>query len=122
MYWPPACQDAIDLNEMYPYRPDEAKRLLKELGYDEKNPLRFTILIANQDTTMSDVAALIKNQMAKIGVEAKITLVDAVTRGRSACWSSTISRWSCQQLGDAARYQPALGELFQGSAVGLHGH
>jgi ABC-type transport system substrate-binding protein len=75
----PGVQDAIDLNEMYPYRPDEAKRLLKELGYDEKNPLRFTILISNQDMTMSDVAALLKNQMAKIGVEAKITLVDAVT-------------------------------------------
>jgi peptide/nickel transport system substrate-binding protein len=75
----PGVQDAIDLNEMYPYRPDEAKRLLKELGYDEKNPLRFTILISNQDMTMSDVVALIKNQLAKIGVEAKITLVDAVT-------------------------------------------
>ena len=67
------------MNEMYLYRPDEAKRLLKELGYDEKNPLRFTILISNQDMTMSDVVALIKNQMAKIGVEAKIQLVDAVT-------------------------------------------
>jgi peptide/nickel transport system substrate-binding protein len=75
----PGVQDAIDLNEMYPYRPDEAKRLLKDLGYDEKNPLRFTILISNQDLTMSDVVALIKNQLAKIGVEAKIQLVDAVT-------------------------------------------
>src|SRR6266852_4686207 len=65
---------------MYPYRPDEAKRLLKELGYDAQNPLRFTILISNQDMTMSDVATLIKNQLAKIGVEAKITLVDEVTR------------------------------------------
>jgi peptide/nickel transport system substrate-binding protein len=74
----PGVQDAIDLNEMYPYRPEEAKKLLKELGYDEKNPLRFSILISNQDVTMSDVAALLKNQMAKIGVEAKIILVDAV--------------------------------------------
>ena len=76
----PGVQDAIDLNEMYPYRPDEAKRLLKELGFDAKNPLKFTILIGNQDATMADVAALIKNQMAKIGVEAKINLVDAVTQ------------------------------------------
>src|SRR6266571_4166841 len=72
----PGVQDAIDLNEMYPYRPDEAKRLLKELGFDERNPLRFTILIGNQDATMADIAALIKNQMAKIGVGAKITLLD----------------------------------------------
>src|SRR5919108_995926 len=75
----PGVQDAINLNELYPYRPDEAKRLLKELGYDAKHPLRFTILIANQDITMSDIAALVKNQLAKIGVEAKIQLVDTVT-------------------------------------------
>jgi len=72
----PGVPDAIDLNEMYPYKPEEAKRLLTELGYDAKNPLRFTILISNQDATMADVAALLKNQMAKIGVEAKITLLD----------------------------------------------
>src|SRR5215813_6816192 len=77
---PPGVPDAIDLNEMYPYRPDEAKRLLKELGFDEKNPLKFTILIGNQDVSMSDVAALLKQQMATIGVEAKINLVDAVTQ------------------------------------------
>jgi peptide/nickel transport system substrate-binding protein len=77
---PPGVPDAIDLNEMYPYRPDEAKRLLKELGFDEKNPLKFSILIGNQDATMSDVAALIKSQMAKIGVEAKILLLDETAR------------------------------------------
>jgi ABC-type transport system substrate-binding protein len=73
---PPGVPDAIDLNEMYPYKPEESKRLLKELGYDAKNPLRFTILVNNGDATLADIAALIKNQMAKIGVEAKINLVD----------------------------------------------
>jgi len=74
---PPGVPDAIDLNELYPYKPDEAKRLLKELGYDAKNPLKFTILISNADPTMADIATLVKNQMAKIGVEAKILLVDS---------------------------------------------
>jgi len=73
---PPGVPDALDLNEMYPYKPEEAKRLLQELGYDTKHPLHFTILISNQDATMADIAALVKNQMAKIGVEAKITLLD----------------------------------------------
>lgn len=76
---PSGVPDAINLNEMYPYRPDEARRLLKELGYDEKNPLRFAILVGNQDATLADMAALVKNQMAKIGVEAKINLVDQTT-------------------------------------------
>src|SRR5262252_6374919 len=68
--------DATDLNEMNPYKPDEAKRLLNELGFDAKHPLQFTILISNLDATMADIAALIKSQMAKIGVEAKINLMD----------------------------------------------
>src|SRR6516164_2318040 len=62
---PPGVPDASDLNEMYPYRPDEAKRLLKELGFDNKNPLKFTILTNNSDATYADVAALLKEQMAK---------------------------------------------------------
>jgi len=76
---PPGVPDAINLNEMYPYNPGKAKQLLKELGYDERNPLRFTILVGNQDATLADLAALIKNQMVKIGVEAKINLVDQTT-------------------------------------------
>jgi peptide/nickel transport system substrate-binding protein len=74
---PPGVPDAINLNEMYPYKPDEAKRLLQELGFDSKHPLKFTILISNVDVTFADVAALIKEQMAKIGVEAKINVVDS---------------------------------------------
>ncbi len=73
---PPGVPDAINLNEMYPYNPDEAKRLLKELGFDNKNPLKFTILTNNQDATFADVAALLTEQMTKIGVEAKINLLD----------------------------------------------
>src|SRR5262245_36800628 len=76
---PPGVPDAINLNEMYPYDPAKAKQLLKELGYDEKNPLRLTILVGNQDATLADLATLVKNQMAKIGVEAKINLVDQTT-------------------------------------------
>src|SRR5262249_59521673 len=69
---PPGVPDAIDLNEMYPYKPDEGKRLLKDLGYDAKHQLNITILITYIIATIADIAALIKNQMAKIGGEAKI--------------------------------------------------
>jgi peptide/nickel transport system substrate-binding protein len=76
---PPGVPDAINLNEMYPYRPEKAKQLLKELGYDEQHPLRFAILVGNQDATLADIATLIKDQMAKIGVQARINLVDQTT-------------------------------------------
>jgi len=75
---PPGVPDAIDLNEMYPYRPDEAKRLLKELGFDETNPLKLTILVPNHDLTLADIAVLIGNQLEKIGVTSKVILLDAI--------------------------------------------
>ena len=73
---PSGVPDAIDLNEMYPYNPEKAKQILKEMGYDKNNPLSFTILLGNHDATLADIAALIKNQMAKIDVDAKINLMD----------------------------------------------
>lgn len=73
---PRGVPDAINLNEMYPYDPEKAKQILKEMGYDKNNPLTFTILLGNHDTTLADIAALIKNQMAKIDVDAKINLMD----------------------------------------------
>ena len=69
--------DAIDLNEMYPYDPAKAKQLLKDLGFTEQKPLPLTILVGNHDTTLADIAALIKNQLVKIGVDAKVNLMDA---------------------------------------------
>jgi ABC-type transport system substrate-binding protein len=63
---------------MYPYRPDEAKRLLKELGFDATNPLGLTILVPNHDPTLADIAALVANQLEKINVEPKIVLLDAM--------------------------------------------
>jgi peptide/nickel transport system substrate-binding protein len=67
---------AVNLNELYPYDPDKAKRLLKELGLDKNHPLTFTILVPNHDVTLADIATLIKNQLAKIDVQAQINLLD----------------------------------------------
>jgi ABC-type transport system substrate-binding protein len=67
---------AVNLNELYPYGPDKAKRLLKELGFDKNHPLTFTILVPNHDVTLADIATLIKNQLAKIDVQAQINLLD----------------------------------------------
>lgn len=70
--------DAIDLNDMYPYRPDEAKRLLKELGYDETNPVTLNILVPNHEPTLADIGALIAHQLEKIGVRPHVTVLDAI--------------------------------------------
>lgn len=68
--------DAIDLNEMYPYNPEKARQLLKELGFTEQNPLTLNIIVGNHDATLADVATLLKNQLTKIGVDAKVNLLD----------------------------------------------
>jgi ABC-type transport system substrate-binding protein len=70
--------DAIDLNDMYPYRPDEATRLLNELGFGTTKPLNLTILVPNHDPTLVDIAALIGHQLEKIGVRPKVILLDAI--------------------------------------------
>ena len=75
---PPGVQGAVDLNDMYPYRPDEARRLLKELGFDEANPLTLSILIPNHEPTLADIGALVAHQLEKIGVRTHVTLLDAV--------------------------------------------
>jgi ABC-type transport system substrate-binding protein len=70
--------DAIDLNDMYPYRPEEAKRLLQEVGFGPTHPLTLKILVPNHDPTLADIATLIAYQLEKIGVGTKVVLLDAV--------------------------------------------
>jgi peptide/nickel transport system substrate-binding protein len=75
---PAGVPDAIDLNELYPYDPEAAKRLLKELGFHEENPVRLTILTPNHDPTLSDVAAMVGDQLERINVQPKIVVLDAI--------------------------------------------
>lgn len=74
----PGVPDAIDLNDLYPYRPEEAKRLLKELGFDEANPLTLNILVPNHEPTLVDISTLVAHQLEKIGVRTHVTLLDAI--------------------------------------------
>ena len=71
--------DHKGLTEMYPYDPERAKQLLAEAGYGPDKPLSFTILANTEDPTFSDIATLLKSMMAKIGVQAKIQIMDKST-------------------------------------------
>jgi peptide/nickel transport system substrate-binding protein len=73
---PHGVQEHLDLTEMYPYDPDKAKTLLKEAGYDANHPLTFELMTNNDAPFFADVAALFKSQMAKIGAQVNIVMMD----------------------------------------------
>jgi ABC-type transport system substrate-binding protein len=73
---PPGSRGQIDFGEQFPYDPDTAKALLKEAGYDEKNPLRFALMAHSAEAALPTIATIMKTQLAKIGVEATVEILD----------------------------------------------
>jgi peptide/nickel transport system substrate-binding protein len=49
----------VNLDAMCPYDAEKARALLKEAGYDERNPLRYTIISNNEKAVFSNIATLL---------------------------------------------------------------
>jgi peptide/nickel transport system substrate-binding protein len=73
---PPGAKDHIDFEEQFPYNPERAKVLLKEAGFDEKNPLKYSIMCHTAEPSAPTVATIIKTQLSKIGVEVTVEVID----------------------------------------------
>ena len=73
---PPGTMDTVDVNHMCPYDPARAKALLAEAGYGPQKPLTFELMTNTEKSVFSVIAAVIKEQMSRIGVTANIRLVD----------------------------------------------
>ncbi len=54
----------------------EAKRLLKEAGYDKKNPLSFEIITNTGNEIRINAAQIMQYQLANIGVDVKIRVME----------------------------------------------
>jgi peptide/nickel transport system substrate-binding protein len=67
------------LMEKYPYTPQKAKALLQEAGYGPGHPLAFTFLSPTIEPALINVPTLLKEQLARIGVQMKIEMLDKVT-------------------------------------------
>jgi peptide/nickel transport system substrate-binding protein len=86
----------VNLDAMCPYDMEKARALLKEAGYDEGNPLRYTIISNNEKAVFSNIAVLLKEQYKKLGVDAKVEVQDKVTWmtymvGKNRCqWDQTV--------------------------------
>src|SRR5262245_1877704 len=73
---PQGARDHIDFGEQFPFNPQKAKALLKEAGYDEKKPLRYTIMTHGAEAALPNISTIIKTQLAQIGVEVTIDVID----------------------------------------------
>jgi len=60
----------------YPYNPETARALLEEAGFNNEKRLSFEIAVPSNYTMHVDTAQVITGQLAKIGVDATIKLVD----------------------------------------------
>ena len=54
----------------------EAKRLLREAGYDEKHPFEFEIATSNSSEVRPYAAQIIQHQLAKIGVKVSLRVME----------------------------------------------
>jgi len=75
----PFLEGAIGFNEKIKAPKQDiqkAKRLLKELGYDEQNPLKFTITTNSNNPVRKYAAEIIQHQLKKAGIEAKIRTME----------------------------------------------
>ena len=50
--------------------------MLKEAGFDAKNPLKYTIMTHGAEPSLPTIATIIKTQLAQIGVEVTIEVID----------------------------------------------
>jgi peptide/nickel transport system substrate-binding protein len=67
------------LLERYPYDQKKAKALLLEAGYGPGHPLTFTFLSPTIEPAFTNVPTLLKAQLARLGVQMKIDMLDKVT-------------------------------------------
>ena len=64
------------LENYYTYQPEKAKELLKEAGYDESNPLKFTVKVPSNYDIHVATSQVLAEQYKKIGVQAEIQLIE----------------------------------------------
>jgi ABC-type transport system substrate-binding protein len=76
--WAPDSRAAatIDFGEQFPYDPEKAKALLNEIGFDQKEPLRYAITTQGVEAAFPTIATIMKTQYAKLGVEVPVDVID----------------------------------------------
>lgn len=71
---PPTSPDYFDTNDVIEYNPDKAKELLKEAGYE--NGFEVRLSLPKNYQLHVDAGQVIANQLSKIGINAKVELIE----------------------------------------------
>jgi ABC-type transport system substrate-binding protein len=72
----PGSKGHIDFGDQFPYHPEKARALLRQAGFDEKNPLRYTLMTHAAEAALPTAATIMKEQYAKLGVEVGVEVLD----------------------------------------------
>src|SRR4029453_6982360 len=75
-FLPPGAKGFKDLSEMYLYDPEKAKGLLKEAGFNEQNPLKYSLITHAGESSLPTMATIMKTQLGKVGVQLNIEVLD----------------------------------------------
>lgn len=73
--FPPEHWLGLNPDLQYPYAPEEAKKLLKELGYSKEHPLALSYKTSNNAFRLR-IATIIQAQLAQVGVDLSIQSYD----------------------------------------------
>jgi ABC-type transport system substrate-binding protein len=57
---PPGSRGHIDFGEQFPYDPEKARALLREAGYNARDPLRYTIMTHSAEASLPTIATISK--------------------------------------------------------------
>ena len=85
---PPGILGYSDQVQGYGFNPEEGRRLLKEAGYDAKNPLKFALFQKSSQAAF-EITRLLQGELKKHGVEVSLkpmewsALKDAIDKGEA---------------------------------------
>jgi peptide/nickel transport system substrate-binding protein len=75
-FLPPGAKGHKELSDLYPYNPERAKALLKEAGFDERNPIKYSIMTHAGEPALPTMATIMKTQLGQIGVDLTVEVID----------------------------------------------
>jgi hypothetical protein len=66
----------IDFGEQFPYDPDQGQGLLTEAGFDQRNPLSYSMMTYGTEGAFPTIATIMKTPYAKLRLEVTVGIIN----------------------------------------------